>query len=118
VGKHTPGPWVATIQTNPETAGEHFRIDAPEHDGPCPCGGKHPKGKLIAWLSGGGRTWHGHVAPDAHLIAAAPDLLAALKALCSAEAHSPKTGRRELFLAAWRQARAAIGKAEPEGGER
>jgi hypothetical protein len=39
------------------------------------------------------------------------EMLAALRAFCHAEEHSPKTGRGELFREAWAQARAVIRKA-------
>lgn len=49
----TPGPWRYTIRPNYQTGSAHYDVENTDYRGPCPCGGGHPPGKLVAWLAGG-----------------------------------------------------------------
>lgn len=50
----TEGPWEVEARLNIRDTGSwHYSVANPAFAGPCPCGGIHPPGKLIAWLSGG-----------------------------------------------------------------
>lgn len=52
--KATPGPWTYRVEPNDrQTGSAHYTVQNPTFDGPCPCGGRHPPGKLICWLAGG-----------------------------------------------------------------
>lgn len=109
--KHTPGPWT---------------IELPCFDQKIPVrGGVTAYGRpyAIAHVNRPGSSYSGQAEADAHLIAAAPDLLAALKAVMPGgtligESYDPPVPSDELlkeFLFTWgklRAARAAIAKAE------
>lgn len=90
--KHTPGPWNL----------ERGRYVA----------GSDPVKSIVCEVRP--FPWAGKVESDANamLIVSAPDMLAALRAFCDAEAHSPKSGRGELFKEAWRKARDVIKRVE------
>lgn len=91
--EHTPGPWLIA-------PGNFIVAD---------CHGDDPSaGRIVAEVPcQGGNT------NDLPLIAAAPDLLAALEAVIDDESHeTPESWHR-----AYVDARAAIAKARPEGGE-
>jgi hypothetical protein len=101
VSEHTPAPWAL----EPEDIGPEggFWITGTAADGAhvTICGrGEWPNRAEMSRANG-------------YLIAAAPELLAAIVAFRRAEGLSPKTGRREAFRAAWTAARAAIAKAQP-----
>jgi len=83
MAEHTPGPWTIYDQTDPH----HIKIKGQYAD----IGGAH-----VADILG---------EANARLIAAAPDLLAALKAFMHADGHDD-------FEDEWPAARAAIAKAE------
>ena len=97
MSKHTPGPWTANKPTQSNGRAE-------VHAGPM----------LVAqafnWLldaEGDEQCW-----ADARLIAAAPDLLAALNDMLNAENSYPYGGMSESEIAAIGKARAAIARAE------
>jgi len=88
MSKHTPGPWAAIPDSGEDSEGDWYII-APDED------------VITTGLS----------EPDAALIAAAPDLLAALKAL-SAGLHDEIDMKAHIKASEVRAARAAIAKAE------
>lgn len=98
--KHTPGPWSLERET---------RFDQIGTDQARLCSEVQARGFTIGyWVP---FEWTGH-SPDAELIAAAPELLAALKDLMRHEhilAYLPYDPKDSVFLAAM----AALRKAEP-----
>lgn len=91
---HTPGPWYAN--------GDCIEADGPEG----------PRDITLAVVTG---TRAGHeVAADARLIAAAPDLLASLKAIVEASQFEGEVAWLEKL---WPQVNAALDKAEGTDGQ-
>ena len=91
--KFTPGPWKA------ECIGKHWNNPDIEN-------------WIITYTDDGERIVdHVYEAADAHLIAAAPDLLQALEAMLDADRAYEYGGYTESELAAIKQSRAAIAKA-------
>lgn len=91
---HTPGPWYAN--------GDCIEADGPEG----------PRDITLAVVTG---TRAGHeVAADAHLISAAPDLLASLKAIVEASQFEGEVAWLEKL---WPQVNAALDKAEGTDGQ-
>jgi hypothetical protein len=106
-GKHTPGPWKAT-ESDPAEGAHVFWITAPQGCGP-------NNGEVDI------TTMHGNKPANARLIAAAPELLEALRyaekglALANTQALEQLKERNEyesIFQAPLDAARAAIAKAE------
>lgn len=94
MAEHTPGPW--TIE-------EYGDDDAPAlviH--------KDSESRVCFMATPGSHGDPAKIEADAHLIAAAPDLLAALQALADADAEDLLDGTSEV----WQWASAAIAKAE------
>jgi len=118
--KHTPGPWAADAEDMQLGADDIFTVSiwaaGPEGDRP-----------LVATISAFAllsetRGATEYVTPDApsedklaeakanaHLIAAAPELLAALQELCALEADGMQAA--ESAIESWERARAALAKA-------
>ena len=84
---HTPGPWAA-IGTDVKTPG--------------------PRSRILCW-TGQPEVQMGEARANAQLIAAAPDLLAALRAMLAK--HDDRDAPSDLWPAEAAQARAAIAKA-------
>ena len=100
--KHTPGPWSAYVDRSTKT----IAVDI----GPDPHGGRPC---IVDWtgFDGCDLPLNQRIA-NARLIAAAPDLLEALKDMLNAENTYPYGGMSESEIAAIQKARAAIAKAE------
>ena len=99
--KHTPGPWVIGTRKD---GSRWFSIGNPET-------GPHYQADIFCREA------------DARLIAAAPDMLAALKTIGSVLAVRPKTIKDEELWSAFSQIIGAVSKAEPlplnaEGGDK
>lgn len=91
---HTPGPWGIVRHPKPAQVKSILSV------------GFTANGMAsIAWLTGGAI----HQDANARLIAAAPDLLAALRALVEAQPNYPSGGYVERYVM---RAKAAIAKAE------
>lgn len=105
---HTPGPWI--VGTNGDKCAKNHAI----------CAGPHVLAKVYGTGYPIGEGWAPQSQANAHLIAAAPDLLAALKALATHEGESEPNGiGLESPTAALEHARAlavaAIARAEGRG---
>lgn len=100
--EHTPGPW--TVVPDPDEEGRLLEISAPCHEHP-DCAKTIVFGSRSSLRSSTGP----NTMANAYLIAAAPDLLAALRAILT---DSPETGFTGLTLENARAAHAAIAKAE------
>ena len=101
MSKHTPGPWSVGNTRHYEHSGGVDGVEVAVHYGP-----KESLGNCIAHCFGHGAA--GDAEADARLIAAAPDLLAALKTVV-ANAPDPYCAITRYIDA---QCRAAIAKAE------
>ncbi len=117
----TPGPWTVEVRESMETGSFHYNISNPTYDGPCPCGGKHPPGKLIAWLAGSLRGASDRDRPteaDARAISAVPELLALARIIGSAYPNDPGTSDLDdeqpvtITLGTVRRAWAALAKVD------
>lgn len=98
--KHTPGPWHAMQKLSPCYSDHGYRLVA-DVRGMC------IYAEAANMILDGKYVW-GDKEVDASLIAAVPDLLAALCAMVSAQHAGPITDE---MLVAWRQGKAAIAKA-------
>jgi hypothetical protein len=105
--KHTPGPWVADIRVGcffvHEEGEERNCLDGVEDRGVVFQGGRGEQRGGVRWLTEEQQA-------NARLIAAAPDMLAALKAV---REHCPADPDiNPAWETAWRQLEGAIAKAE------
>jgi len=98
--QHTPGPW--TIDRLHGEAGKPYVVMGVNDDGD----------KVVSVLTGqrDGDTWDAETVANADLIAAAPELLEALKAVVLAVANNPTPGP-------WEQVAAAIAAAEGDAAK-
>jgi ABC-type nitrate/sulfonate/bicarbonate transport system substrate-binding protein len=106
---HTPGPWVIVDEDPIETTDDGFLIAAGSDDGyrVCVVYGDPPD------------TDYPCAEANAHLIKAAPDLLAALtNALVAMGRAGANADTKHPLRGAWEDARAAIAKAGSEGRSR
>ena len=97
--QHTPGPWV--IADDPTSEGvwiDHPDLKSGEDDEICRC--------LDSTLSGE------ECLANARLIAAAPELLAALKGMCDAYAGTGECSSANVCLSRYDKALATVAKAE------
>lgn len=109
--KHTPGPW-EPIKLNSAPLGL-WAVNAPGYGGrnPLVCGMEYSKGGPIL---------HAESEANARLIAAAPDLLEALKEMVAGDAEAIEEAQAlgvpfpEEMLATFKKARAAIARATGE----
>lgn len=92
--EHTPGPWGWDSRN-----GNHYLIS---------CAPNPPQVIVLGWPAGLQITDDSYGRADAALIAAAPDLLAALKEICAADDIKSLAG----IVTALSSAKAAIAKAE------
>lgn len=99
MSKHTPGPWEIDWYICREGEKELWRV--PRSIGPAYTDHNHWAGSYITADKA-----------DAHLIAAAPDLLEALKSLVKVTSWICENSYGDDMDAAFQQARAAIAKAE------
>ena len=109
---HTPGPW--TLQPFKKRNGEVVAYSV-ESETRSPIAGITLAGERKYYVTGdyGHVNQHSEDTANARLIAAAPDLLAACKALRIAFAAAvPPSKMMEAWRPAWNGARAAIAKAE------
>lgn len=102
MSEHTPGPW---------TNKEHSTFVWSVHGNVCACGDPHASGHVGYTECGVGCQWLGEAVANAHLIAAAPDMLAALKALVDAD-NAPLVMSDAHSVVLMDNVRAAIAKAE------
>lgn len=103
--QHTPGPWAATGQ---DIVAEHLRETLSS--------GREVRLRIANAKDAGGALDLETVKANARLIAAAPELLAALKNVMLAHTADIETYTEgEFALEAWAQAEAAIARAEGEG---
>jgi hypothetical protein len=103
---HTPGPW--TVEQWADDSPDHLRcfglVMSPE------AGDEYDKGGDVAYVC---PCDHGEQEANARLIAAAPDLLAALEAIVNQREATPNPDVVEVGEASIQRARAAIRKARP-----
>lgn len=100
MSEHTPGPWTVVANDDNELSPKTIREDRPDI-----------YGSIIAdeWFLA--RIWDStgfNAAANAHLIAAAPDLLTALRDLCEADRDDLNDSTSQV----WQNAIAAIAKAK------
>ena len=101
---HTPTPWLVSDERECNT--EHFATVISHAEGMA--------GAVIAEFKGGAPFRDGEGMANAQLIAAAPELLAALKELMASGIDPDEAGEEDVkrLGRAWKQATAAVKKAE------